>query len=117
FFQAEDGIRDFHVTGVQTCALPIYGVPQARESCTAGRVLRGGRFPFVGVLVDGYPPKSACSNAKMGADGWGDRVASTPEHRMRPSSRPFTAVLVFASQMSTRRTLSPPRTLELHSRA
>src|SRR5690606_40639673 len=22
-FQAEDGIRDFHVTGVQTCALPI----------------------------------------------------------------------------------------------
>src|SRR5690606_39466277 len=24
FFQAEDGIRGFHVTGVQTCALPIY---------------------------------------------------------------------------------------------
>src|SRR5690606_39430401 len=24
FFQAEDGIRDFHVTGVQTCALPIW---------------------------------------------------------------------------------------------
>src|SRR5690606_40591997 len=31
FFQAEDGIRDFHVTGVQTCALPIYvaGLPPA----------------------------------------------------------------------------------------
>src|SRR2546430_17703748 len=26
FFQAEDGIRDWTVTGVQTCALPIYGV-------------------------------------------------------------------------------------------
>src|SRR5690606_40340969 len=26
FFQAEDGIRDFHVTGVQTCALPILKV-------------------------------------------------------------------------------------------
>src|SRR5690606_42087866 len=25
FFQAEDGIRVFHVTGVQTCALPISG--------------------------------------------------------------------------------------------
>src|SRR5690606_39901986 len=25
FFQAEDGIRAFHVTGVQTCALPISG--------------------------------------------------------------------------------------------
>src|SRR5690606_40989984 len=24
FFQAEDGIRDFHVTAVQTCALPIW---------------------------------------------------------------------------------------------
>src|SRR5205807_7379220 len=26
FFQAEDGIRDYKVTGVQTCALPIYTV-------------------------------------------------------------------------------------------
>src|SRR5205085_5773477 len=26
FFQAEDGIRDLTVTGVQTCALPIYGL-------------------------------------------------------------------------------------------
>src|SRR2546422_8495639 len=26
FFQAEDGIRDVAVTGVQTCALPIYVV-------------------------------------------------------------------------------------------
>src|SRR5688572_31805279 len=25
FFQAEDGIRDLTVTGVQTCALPIWG--------------------------------------------------------------------------------------------
>src|SRR2546421_7571157 len=29
FFQAEDGIRDLIVTGVQTCALPIYGLPTA----------------------------------------------------------------------------------------
>src|SRR5215469_17213517 len=27
FFQAEDGIRDLYVTGVQTCALPIYRGP------------------------------------------------------------------------------------------
>src|SRR5690349_21949189 len=25
FFRAEDGIRDLYVTGVQTCALPIWG--------------------------------------------------------------------------------------------
>src|SRR5690606_40900545 len=29
FSQAEDGIRDFHVTGVQTCALPILAAPAA----------------------------------------------------------------------------------------
>src|SRR6266496_4803073 len=31
FFQAEDGIRDLYVTGVQTCALPIskHGVEPA----------------------------------------------------------------------------------------
>src|SRR5205807_7805646 len=27
FFQAEDGIRDYKVTGVQTCALPISSLP------------------------------------------------------------------------------------------
>src|SRR5262249_60140788 len=29
FFQAEDGIRDWSVTGVQTCALPIYVIVNA----------------------------------------------------------------------------------------
>src|SRR5688572_31004582 len=28
FFQAEDGIRDLTVTGVQTCALPIWAMTQ-----------------------------------------------------------------------------------------
>src|SRR5438876_1380197 len=30
FFQAEDGIRDGRVTGVQTCALPIFAVTLAQ---------------------------------------------------------------------------------------
>src|SRR5260370_38701410 len=34
FFQAEDGIRDSSVTGVQTCALPIYGCHIAWSSPT-----------------------------------------------------------------------------------
>src|SRR6267154_3240077 len=43
FFQAEDGIRDGRVTGVQTCALPI---------CGAGTSLSGGALPLVdGVLL------------------------------------------------------------------
>src|SRR3712207_7451718 len=39
FFQAEDGIRDIGVTGVQTCALPILGrrFPACpRRTCAAG---------------------------------------------------------------------------------
>src|SRR6266702_1262844 len=35
FFQAEDGIRDGHVTGVQTCALPI-SLPQVPMIPTGG---------------------------------------------------------------------------------
>src|SRR5580698_2204246 len=39
FFQAEDGIRDCHVTGVQTCALPISPprVPRAEGQRQASR--------------------------------------------------------------------------------
>src|SRR5439155_131134 len=41
FFQAEDGIRDGHVTGVQTCALPI---SRGRRPASSGRrAATGGR--------------------------------------------------------------------------
>src|SRR5205809_6216051 len=40
--QAEDGIRDVAVTGVQTCALPIFD--DARETAASRRRL-GGRGP------------------------------------------------------------------------
>src|SRR6266496_5508167 len=36
FFQAEDGIRDLYVTGVQTCALPI-SLPDARRKLLSPR--------------------------------------------------------------------------------
>src|SRR5690606_40884069 len=39
FFQAEDGIRDFHVTGVQTCALPILVGTALEATC---------RFEYIG---------------------------------------------------------------------
>src|SRR5437764_15319653 len=43
FFQAEDGIRDTSVTGVQTCALPIFGRRGAHRRVTgqAGESPRG----------------------------------------------------------------------------
>src|SRR3989454_1377557 len=42
FFQAEDGIRDYKVTGVQTCALPIWGARRRGERRRRARELRSG---------------------------------------------------------------------------
>src|SRR2546427_3042660 len=46
FFQAEDGIRDLTVTGVQTCALPISVTRASARSRTAGRRARGNPTPW-----------------------------------------------------------------------
>src|SRR6266852_7527052 len=44
FFQAEDGIRDATVTGVQTCALPISCTPLTScAAISAARILRTRR--------------------------------------------------------------------------
>src|SRR5690606_39674426 len=45
--QAEDGIRDFHVTGVQTCALPIYPDPYLVSEYPS--ITKG---PNLGVLLE-----------------------------------------------------------------
>src|SRR5437588_4016908 len=45
FFQAEDGIRDHCVTGVQTCALPIFDKAFSMAEAIA---IRGGRIVQVG---------------------------------------------------------------------
>src|SRR2546430_16671643 len=52
FFQAEDGIRDLTVTGVQTCALPI---------CPSG----AGKSTIIGLIAAFYVP----SSGKMLVDG------------------------------------------------
>src|SRR5207245_3777425 len=43
FFQAEDGIRDATVTGVQTCALPIYQKRQAANPAKLADLLKCNR--------------------------------------------------------------------------
>src|SRR2546427_9815580 len=57
FFQAEDGIRDLTVTGVQTCALPIWSVcarqgtntpiPLRRSPPDSFKRLLGSTFPLL----------------------------------------------------------------------
>src|SRR2546426_3236439 len=52
FFQAEDGIRDYKVTGVQTCALPIFPLQDFTRNPTREvlernvAALEGGRHGF-----------------------------------------------------------------------
>src|SRR2546430_8357121 len=50
FFQAEDGIRDLTVTGVQTCALPISRAPRRspaheRQAPSTAEAARGRLSP------------------------------------------------------------------------
>src|SRR5207302_2458465 len=51
FFQAEDGIRDFHVTGVQTCALPILSPGTDPKNAAANRNSTSQFFKRVSVLA------------------------------------------------------------------
>src|SRR5690606_40156160 len=61
--QAEDGIRDFHVTGVQTCALPISttlakAAPLTAKDFPAGwKVHTEGRVRTLGPDSCGYRTK------------------------------------------------------------
>src|SRR5687767_15375338 len=61
FFQAEDGIRDKLVTGVQTCALPISSTrtPPRGDSVTLRRVIRSGRGSAASSLTDSRIVRSA----------------------------------------------------------
>src|SRR2546430_2946849 len=52
FVQAEDGIRDLTVTGVQTCALPIWTVLADVVQIPAVRVVKRVLVIFVGSAMD-----------------------------------------------------------------
>src|SRR5699024_3535266 len=70
FFQAEDGIRDRNVTGVQTCALPIFPAQIDGDTTMVGfsrRVLLGG----LGAAAVGgatSPPAAANQEVSIPAD-------------------------------------------------
>src|SRR5262249_58372940 len=70
FFQAEDGIRDWSVTGVQTCALPIYTM--CRFSL---RRWRSG-IEYRASVMRGSPARAR--RAAHDASGW---RATGPVHR------------------------------------
>src|SRR5207248_6992698 len=65
--QAEDGIRDRTVTGVQTCALPISELWQADDPAQRAAIWAGRKSAFAAVgrispayiVQDGVVPRSA----------------------------------------------------------
>src|SRR2546430_12741860 len=65
FFQAEDGIRDLTVTGVQTCALPISSFSRLR-SCSCEPPLADSRTssPCSLVVVWVWLPSALTTNEK-----------------------------------------------------
>src|SRR5438046_3296726 len=65
FFQAEDGIRDWSVTGVQTCALPIsLGAGNLGHATDRDRVLT--------VLLAPGGTKTQSSRGRRPTSGWPD---------------------------------------------
>src|SRR5690349_24735585 len=54
FFQAEDGIRDLYVTGVQTCALPISARPGDLPRRTRWRAHGAQRIGLIGFSAGGH---------------------------------------------------------------
>src|SRR5690625_6282191 len=83
FFQAEDGIRVGHVTGVQTCALPILSagdeviVPSFTFAATANSVAVCGGVP---VFVDVDPETFAVDPAAVRAAITERTVGIQPVH-------------------------------------
>src|SRR5205823_8716591 len=70
-FQAEDGIRDKLVTGVQTCALPIYGGGLHMHVTTSGGKLWRLRYEYGGrekLLSFGPYPEVSLAEAREQRD-------------------------------------------------
>src|SRR5207249_8668561 len=79
--QAEDGIRDRNVTGVQTCALPILFYPDANDD----DVPDGD--PVVHLAGFGLEDTHSVVNSlRWGPDGWlyGAQGSTVTGHMMRP---------------------------------
>src|SRR5690606_36983271 len=71
FFQAEDGIRDFHVTGVQTCALPIWLDAWIYSKPHGGK--QGGDVHYVSSCAAGMLTRLLVADVR----GHGDAAADT----------------------------------------
>src|SRR3712207_8940512 len=77
FFQAEDGIRDIGVTGVQTCALPICQVLAPRiDTVQAGSAAEAAGFrpDDLVVSIDGRSIASFADMQRLVSTSAGDKI-------------------------------------------
>src|SRR5205807_7470975 len=65
FFQAEDGIRDYKVTGVQTCALPICALRQFLQIARREKI-RLLEVVVVGVVAPFLRRKAPVARIRIG---------------------------------------------------
>src|SRR5256886_5631190 len=80
FFQAEDGIRDLTVTGVQTCALPIWArISAARRVASPGCYATAAIVALAPLLAAGLAePRDIVIVAASGTSGAGRSVSAAP---------------------------------------
>src|SRR5256886_8569633 len=74
FFQAEDGIRDLTVTGVQTCALPICRL--SPTVCSSGISARAAKSQLL-----------TCRTARSAKSRFRSGRSSAPSVRLREGRR------------------------------
>src|SRR5438876_10613023 len=78
FFQAEDGIRDGRVTGVQTCALPIWGRARGRQRrARVRRRISRRTESMAAIAIRRWRSESTCSTesrAEIGRASCRERV-------------------------------------------
>src|SRR3712207_7372310 len=86
FFQAEDGIRDIGVTGVQTCALPIYRLPAGDDAERFDRLALVGE-PAQAPLVIGDERLDRGGAVGAAAHGKGDSEVRSEERRVGKECR------------------------------
>src|SRR5690348_18175731 len=85
FFQAEDGTRDGRVTGVQTCALPIWQAVRSALSQTTAHSRRMGEASSSGTRTGEPPPagKSASTTATRAVRDISSQRAPEPRSEER----------------------------------
>src|SRR5699024_11604348 len=101
FFQAEDGIRDRNVTGVQTCALPISKVMVKETKSNIAKADKeitlvdtvsyknlqpGKKYNLTGTLMDketGEPVKDLEGEEEIGRASCRERVERREDNRAR----------------------------------